>query len=103
MKYEKFKLKEEGFFLLESLVTLSILMFLILSISPLMLDWLTLHQEAKESLEANRLIYEKSMEIKNSARTSLIPEEKMLISNHRIEIREKERSVWIYEIRFDQK
>lgn len=102
MKYEKSKSQEEGFFLLESLVTLSILMLIILSVSPLIMDWLTLHQEAKESLEDSRLIYERSMELKNSIRTSLNQENQMMMSDHSIEIRGNKRGVSIDEIKFNQ-
>lgn len=102
LKYGKSKSGDAGFFLLESLLTLSILMLIILSVSPLIMDWLSLHQDAKESLEDSRLIYEKSMELKNSTRTSLNQSDQIMISNHVIEIRGKERRVSIDEIKFNQ-
>ncbi len=65
MIYGKSKTNEEGFLLLDSLATLSIIMIIILFLNPLITDWLSQRQKAKDLVEETRLIYEESMEINN--------------------------------------
>ncbi len=71
MIYERFKKREEGFLLVDSLLTLSIIMVIILFLTPLLTNWLEQRQQAKQLVEESRLIYEESMEIINKQRDSL--------------------------------
>ena len=63
MIYGKFKASEDGFFLLDSLATLSIIMLILLFLNPLITNWLSQRQKAKDLVEESRLVYEESMGI----------------------------------------
>ncbi len=60
--FEKLNKNEEGYLLLESLVTLGIIFSIILMIIPLLVHWMMLRNEAKEQVEMNRLFYEYAFE-----------------------------------------
>ena len=89
MKYEKYKKNEEGFLLLESIITLVIIMAVILFLNPLATHWLSIRQQAKDTVEKSRQFYEESMEINNS----------FFVEKDQIKTRKTE--VVIYESKFE--
>lgn len=60
LKYEK--KSEQGFLLLESLVTLGMIASISLLIYPMIARWMIIRKEAKDEIELNRIFYEASME-----------------------------------------
>lgn len=60
LKYEK--KSEQGFLLLESLVTLGMIASISLLIYPMIARWMLIRKEAKDEIELNRIFYEASME-----------------------------------------
>lgn len=60
LKYEK--KSEQGFLLLESLVTLGMIASISLLIYPMIARWILIRKEAKDEIELNRIFYEASME-----------------------------------------
>ena len=60
MKYAKES--EQGFLLLESLVTLGMIASISLIIYPMIVRWMIIRQEAKEEVELNRVFYEASFD-----------------------------------------
>lgn len=90
--------REEGYLLLESLLTLTILMTIILMMCPLVVDWITNQQEAKKLVEESRIQYESSMTLKNSQSNQL---EYSIKNKKQIEIKEVGTEVSIYEIIFE--
>lgn len=65
MIYVKDKLNDEGYLLLDSLLTLVILMGIVLFMFPLIVDWLAIHREASSLVEESRQVYEESMQEKS--------------------------------------
>jgi len=59
--FKKFQTNEKGYLLLESLVTLSVILALLLIIYPLLVDWLVLRDNEKQTVEQTRVLYETSM------------------------------------------
>lgn len=95
---EKNNSREEGYLLLESLLTLTILMTIILMMCPLVVDWITNQQEAKKLVEESRIQYESSITLKNSQSNQL---EYSIKNKKQIEIKEAGTEVSIYEIIFE--
>ena len=60
MKYAKES--EQGFLLLESLVTLGMIASISLIIYPMIVRWMIIQQEAKEEVELTRVFYEASFD-----------------------------------------
>ena len=60
LKYEK--KSEQGFLLLESLVTIGMIASISLLIYPMIARWMLIRKEAKDEIELNRIFYEASME-----------------------------------------
>lgn len=60
LKYAKES--EQGFLLLESLVTLGMITSISLIIYPMIVRWMIIRQEAKEEVELNRVFYEASFD-----------------------------------------
>lgn len=54
--------KEQGFLLLESLITLGMITSLVLLMYPLIVNWMSIRQDAKNKVELNRIFYEYSMD-----------------------------------------
>lgn len=52
--------KEQGFLLLESLITLGMIAAIILLIYPIIVNWMSIRQEAKNQVELSRVFYEYS-------------------------------------------
>lgn len=67
MIYVKNKKQEDGYLLLDSLLTLGILMVIILLMYPLLINWLVAHREAGNLVEESRQMYEDSMQIKEKS------------------------------------
>lgn len=102
MIFGKYNSVEDGFLLLESLATLAILMTVILMLNPLVVDWLSSRQRAKELVEQNRLIYESSMEINSDQLKNLSDENySVMIDNNKIRLKETGTGVFIYESHFE--
>lgn len=57
---------EEGFLLLESLVTLGMIASIILFIYPNIVNWMSIRQETKNNVELSRVFYEHSMDWKTT-------------------------------------
>lgn len=93
--YGKSNTNEAGFLLLDSLATLSIVMIIILSLNPLITDWLSQRQKAKDLVEETRLIYEESMEI-NSKQINHFQ-----IEDSQLTLKEKGLGVKIYDRKFE--
>lgn len=64
LKYEKET--EQGFLLLESLVTLGMIASISLMLYPMIARWMILRQEAKDEVELNRVFYETSIDWKST-------------------------------------
>lgn len=62
LKFEKFKNKEKGFLLLESLYTLMVIALVLTITFPLISNWLHLRHIEKNKVEASRKMYESSMQ-----------------------------------------
>lgn len=103
LKLKKDKPTENGFFLLESLLTLLILMTVLLFLNPLTIDWLLTRQEAKESLETNRRLYEQSMEMKNQSQEESRLEKKgtIIMEKSKSKVENQGEGVFIYESEFE--
>lgn len=89
MIFAKYRKDEAGYLLLESLITLMIVMVIIFSLMPLLTDWLVRHSQAKIAVEESRQLYEASMERNNRS-----------IKGH-LTTQESELEVVIYEIHFE--
>lgn len=61
MGLRRIKTSEEGFLLLENLVTLSIIVTILIVLYPLLVDWLVLRENEIEKVEQARTLYETSM------------------------------------------
>jgi len=59
--FKKLQTNEEGYLLLESLVTLSVILAILLILYPLLVDWLVLRDNEKQVVEQTRVLYESSM------------------------------------------
>lgn len=58
LKLKKEIRAEEGYLLLENLVTLTVLMAILIMLYPLIVDWLVARDEAKSEVELSRVLYE---------------------------------------------
>lgn len=102
MIYEKYNSSEDGFLLIESLATLTIVMTVILMLNPLVIDWLSSRHRAKELVEENRLVYESSMEINKNKLEKLSNENfSIIIDENKIKLKETGTGVFIYESHFE--
>lgn len=101
MKYKKLNPKEEGYLLMESLLTIIILMTIIMVLCPLIISWLSQHQEAKVLVEESRQLYESSL-ILNSTQTMPLADEfyTIQIDKQHMQIPETGTEVIIYESKF---
>ncbi len=105
MTFEKYRNNEAGFLLLDSLVTLNIIMVVILLLTPLMTDWLVDYSQAKELVEQNRLLYENTMEQNNQPITDqldqLIERSVTPTTKQPSKTQEKGAGIAVYEIHFE--
>ncbi len=62
MKLDNKLKQEEGYLLLESIVTLTILATILMFIYPLITDWFILQERKSTEVELARAVYEKSYE-----------------------------------------
>lgn len=103
MRYKKLVFKEEGFLILESLLTLMILLAVITVLLPLIVNWLAKHQESGDFVEENRQLYERSILLNNESIEHLDKQEYMFeIYTHCIQIKESGTEVVIYETVFEE-
>lgn len=98
--------KQAGFLLLESLVTLSIVVAIILLVYPLVTDWLVLRQDRKELVEQNRVLYEYSLDWNaQQNEVKIIHYKQYIIQQNKsfIQVKksEKDSRVDIYEVHFE--
>lgn len=95
--------EEKGYLLLESLVTLSVIVTILLVLYPLIVDWLVLRETEKAEVEHARIFYEASMqwpeELPNSNGKDYSIQ--MTDSNLTISKNNKKIGVDIYEVEFD--
>lgn len=99
---EKCKSSENGFLLLDSLVSLTVIMTIILFLNPLITNWLSQQQKAKDLVEDSRLIYEESMEINNQQREGYSHIRNNFQSeNLQEKMKETGQGVFIYESKFE--
>lgn len=99
---EKCKNSENGFLLLDSLVSLTVIMTIILFLNPLITNWLSQRQKAKDLVEDSRLIYEESMEINNQQREGYSHIRNNFQSeNLQEKMKETGQGVFIYESKFE--
>lgn len=102
LRYKKLGPNEEGYLLLESLLTLVILMAVVTILCPLAVNWLSKHQAAKSFVEENRKLYESSAMLNtNDIKQQGAGEYKLLIEKHRLQIKETGTEVVIYESVFE--
>lgn len=102
MIFEKYRKNEAGFLLLDSLVTLTIIMVVILLLNPLMTDWLVDYSEAKELVEQNRRLYENTMEQNNQLFTEQLLEQSVVPAMKQpLKTKEEGVGITIYEIQFE--
>lgn len=99
----KFRTNEKGYLLLESLVTLSIIVTILLLLYPLIVDWLLLREQEKEKVEHTRLLYETSMQWPetHSKNEGQIYSVHATATNLTITKNNREFGVKIYEVEFD--
>lgn len=98
MKYKKSLAKEEGYLLLESLLTITILITITIALCPLIINWLSNHQEAKSLVEENRQLYESSIILNNQLPHQQTNERYTIqLDKTRIQINETGTEVIIYE------
>lgn len=103
MRYRNLVKEEEGYLLLESLLTLTILMVVLVFMSPLTVNWLSKHREAKCLVEESRELYEHSI-ILNNHRPKRQESEKYTVEmdKNRLRIKETGVEVVIYESTFEK-
>ncbi len=63
---------EEGFLLLENLITLGVISSVLLIIFPLIVEWVILKEEAKKVIEGHRIFYEYTFEGHDEPSTILL-------------------------------
>lgn len=61
MKLENQLQDEKGYLLIENLVTLSVILTILVILYPLIVQWLIIREEAKQSVENSRVLYESSV------------------------------------------
>lgn len=61
MKLENQLQDEKGYLLIENLVTLSVILTILVILYPLIVQWLVIREEAKQSVENSRVLYESSV------------------------------------------
>lgn len=98
LRYKKLSEEEDGYLLLESLLTLIILMAVSISLCPLAVSWLEKHQESKNSLEECRQLYESSI-ILNNEQAKQPEDDRNIIQSDKygIRIKDSRAEVVIYE------
>ena len=60
MKLRKLIDRENGYLLLENLITLMVIMSLLVILYPLITNWIIIRKEAKHEVEMSRVLYEMS-------------------------------------------
>ena len=60
LKLRKLSDSENGYLLLENLITLIVIMTLLVILYPLITNWIIIRKEAKHELEMSRVLYETS-------------------------------------------
>lgn len=95
---------EKGYLLLESIVTLSLIVTLLLILYPLIVDWLVLREAEKEKVEHTRVLYEASMQWPENLPKIQEQEYSVRMTDSSLEIlnNNKKYGVDIYEVEFDE-
>lgn len=101
--YEKYRSGEAGYLLLESLITLMVLMTVIILLHPLAVEWLSYRHDKKNLVEQNRLLYENStlMIDNNLSQGRISPIYSVKVEENKISIKETGTEVTIYESHFE--
>lgn len=94
---------ENGYLLMESLVTLSMILTIILIIYPLITDWLLLREAEKEKVEYARILYEESMQWPETLITSEGKNYTVQVTDSNLKIFKQNQTIGvdIYEIEFE--
>ena len=61
LKLPELRRNEEGYLLLENLVTLMVILTILVITYPLIVDWLILREHAQQDVELSRVLYESSV------------------------------------------
>ena len=99
-------MKKNGYLLLESLVSLFVLLMLILLLYPLIPDWFSSKETAKKQVEQARILYESSFDWNPNHQLDITAPDnqyKIKSSKHLLKVvgPEKEIGVKIYESSFE--
>jgi hypothetical protein len=95
--------EEKGYLLLESLVTLSMILAIILILYPLIVDWLVLRETEKENVEHARILYEASMQWPEQLPGRGVENYAVYVSDSSLTISKNNKTIGvdIYEVKFD--
>lgn len=101
MRFKKSIPKEDGFLLLESLLTMTILVVVMMILCPLAINWVSIHRETKNLVEESRQLYEGSL-ILNDQQTKQFKsmDDGIRVDKNRMKIRGNGTEVVIYETVF---
>ena len=61
MKLQGLRRNEDGYLLLENLVTLLVILAILVLTYPLIVDWLIMREDAQQDVELSRVLYESSV------------------------------------------
>lgn len=93
---------EDGYLLLESIVTLSIIVTLLLSLYPLIVDWLVLRDTERDRVDQTRILYEESIEWRNIKSSSNYDGYDIQTHPNGLKIKKKTQTIGVevYEVKF---
>lgn len=69
MKLRGLRHNEEGYLLLENLVTLMVILSVLVITYPIIVDWLVVREQRKADVELSRVLYESSVNWPDSRKT----------------------------------
>lgn len=61
LKLQGLRRNEDGYLLLENLVTLMVILTILVITYPLIVDWLIIREQAQQDVELSRVLYESSV------------------------------------------
>lgn len=95
---------ESGYLLMESLVTLSMILAILLIVYPLITDWLLLREAEKEKVEIARIFYEESIQWSKSLTTSEGKNYTVQVTDSNLKISKQNQTIGvdIYEVEFEE-
>lgn len=69
LKLRRLRHNEEGYLLLENLVTLMVILSVLVITYPMIVDWLVIREQRKADVELSRVLYESSVNWPDSRKT----------------------------------